>query len=127
MLDVVALPNWQIGVDAAHLITLRNPAQPTPAPTLVGGSHTSIAGGRTLDVISKKWTTVWSWENIPTVDYLTIKAWWDGTHGNGPFAVVDPTIDPAATVVRTMNVTDFQPNPTIYFGLWSPELTLEEI
>lgn len=118
------MTDWKIGVTTSTLVTLRNPSDSQPSLNILGTGRTSIDGTQSFDLVAKKWTTTWTWTNISDDDYEDIVAFADGTHGDGPFAVVDPTI---GTSTLTMNVTSFTPNPSTYFGLWSPELVLTEV
>lgn len=109
------------------LVVLPQPNNVAPKPTGIGGSHTSAMGRETIDIVNRKWSVVWQWSYIDQADYETLRDWWDGTNGDGPYVVFDPTIG----VHRIMNIVDFDPRPDHLLpsggGKWSPQMTLREV
>jgi hypothetical protein len=118
------MTNWQIGKHGGTLVSLRNPGTPTFELTLIGGQQVSLAGAQTQQTLAKKYSITWAWSGITNTDYNTIVQWWDGTQGNGPFDIIDPTIK---NTVITVNIASLVPNPGPYQGLWSPEMVMVEV
>lgn len=122
------MTDWQIGEHGGSLVSLRNPADSQPVLINTGSTHTSLDGSMTLDIPGVLWQTTWTWQAIDDADYADIAAWVPGigSHGNGPFDVIDPTID-TNTHLMMVDPAQFQPNPGPYFGLWSPVMVLIEV
>lgn len=117
------MADWLMAVQGDVPVTLPKPMESGFAPGFepVGGMHSSIGGAETFDEVGKRYVNSLKWRNLPDADYYTIRQFWDGTQGIGPFEFSDPTDG----ITRIVNVTAFTGNPT-RLGLWAPSMDVRE-
>jgi hypothetical protein len=73
-----------------------------------GGTHVSLRGARTHDVMGRKRTFQLSWNKLTNAQFQLVSQYHDGAMGLGPFEYRDPLLT-GMVLVNVVSLTDTTP------------------